>query len=76
MVESALIVVSILVALGLDEWREKREDAELVRNALATFLIEIDQNRLRVEDASPFNLGLRQVLSSHYHENISRITGL
>jgi hypothetical protein len=69
MFESALIVVSILVALGLDEWREKREDAELVRNALATFLIEIEQNRLRVDDAAPFNLGLHQVMSSHYREN-------
>jgi len=66
MFESALIVVSILVALGLDEWREKREDAELVNNSLSTFLIEIRQNRIRVEDAAPFNQGLRQVLGSHY----------
>ena len=66
MFESALIVVSILVALGLDEWREKREDAELVRNSLSTFLIEIRQNRIRIDDAAPFNQGLRQVLGTHY----------
>lgn len=69
MFESALIVVSILVALGLDEWREKREAAELVRNSLTTFLIEIEQNRNRVEDAVPFNQGLRQVLASHYFDD-------
>jgi hypothetical protein len=69
MFESALIVVSILVALGLDEWREKREAAELVRNSLTTFLIEIEQNRIRVEDAVPFNQGLRQVLASHYFDD-------
>lgn len=66
MFESALIVVSILVALGLDEWRQKREDADLVLNSLSTFLIEIQQNSIRVEDAAPFDEGLRQVLQSHY----------
>jgi hypothetical protein len=33
--ESALIVLSILVALGLDEWRENREDEENVQLALS-----------------------------------------
>ena len=65
-IESVLIVVSILVALGLDEWREKREDEEFVRTALSNFLIEVRQNKNRVEDAAPFNKGLRQVLSQHY----------
>jgi hypothetical protein len=69
MFESALIVVSILVALGLDEWREKREDAELVRNSLTTFLIEVQQNKIRVDDAVPFNQGLRQVLARHYFDD-------
>ena len=69
MFESALIVVSILVALGLDEWRQKREDAELVMNSLSTFLIEIQQNSIRIEDAAPFDEGLRQVLQSHYRDD-------
>lgn len=69
MFESALIVVSILVALGLDEWRQKREDAELVQNSLSTFLIEIQQNSIRIEDAAPFDQGLRQVLQGHYRKN-------
>jgi hypothetical protein len=69
MFESALIVVSILVALGLDEWRQKREDAELVLDSLTTFLIEMQQNSIRVEDAAPFDQGLRQVLQSHYRDN-------
>lgn len=64
--ESALIVVSILVALGLDEWREDRENAAVIRHALSSFALEIQQNKARVEDAAPFDQGLRNVLSSHY----------
>ena len=64
--ESALIVVSILVALGLDEWRDKRQDEEVIRHALSSFMSEIRQNKARVEDAAPFNQGLRNVLSRHY----------
>ena len=67
--ESVLIVVSILVALGLDEWREDREDDEMVLRALSSFAIEIQQNKVRVEDVAPFNQGLKNVLSSHYVEN-------
>lgn len=65
-IESILIVVSILVALGLDSWREKRNDEEFVRLALSNFQIEIQQNQARIDDAAPFNQGLRTVLSQHY----------
>ena len=65
-IESILIVVSILIALGLDSWREKRNDEEFVRTALSNFQIEIQRNQARIEDAAPFNQGLRIVLSQHY----------
>jgi hypothetical protein len=67
--ESALIVVSILVALGLDEWRDNRQDEQVIRHALASFRSEIRQNKARVEDAASFNLGLRNVLSRHYADD-------
>jgi len=60
--ESMLIILSILVALGLDEWREDRQDAENIEHALSNFLSEVQQNKSRVEDAAPFNQGLRHVL--------------
>ncbi len=60
--ESMLIILSILVALGLDEWREDRQDAENIAHALSNFLSEVEQNKARVEDAAPFNRGLRHVL--------------
>jgi len=61
--ESLLITVSILVALGLDEWRDNRQDAENIDKALSNFLSEIQQNKAGIEDAAPFNKGLRHVLS-------------
>ena len=64
--ESFLIVISILVALALDEWRDQRADDETVRQSLQNFVSEIRQNRARVEDAAPFNQGLKNVLASHY----------
>jgi len=65
-IESILIVVSILVALGLDSWRQTREDEQFVRTALSNFLIEIQQNQNRIADAAPFNKGLHLVLGQHY----------
>lgn len=60
--ESALITVSILLALALDEWRDNRQDEETVEIALSNFIKEVRLNRSRVDDAAPFNKGLRDVL--------------
>ena len=67
--ESALIVLSILVALGLDEWREDRQDEETVQLALSNFSSELTQNQTRIDDAAPFNRGLRSVLRNRYEED-------
>jgi hypothetical protein len=61
--ESMLIILSILVALGLDEWRDDRQDAENIEQALMNFIGEVQLNRARVDDAAPFNQGLRHVLN-------------
>jgi len=66
--ESFLIVISILVALALDEWRETRQNDETIRQALISFASEIRQNRARIEDAAPFNLGLLNVLEQRHAE--------
>ncbi|MCJ7557147.1 MAG: hypothetical protein MUP90_09570 [Gammaproteobacteria bacterium] len=64
--ESALITASILLALALDEWRDERQTAEAIEQAMSNFLSEIRQNKARVDDAAPFNQGLRNVLSQRY----------
>lgn len=68
MFESALITVSILLALGLDEWREDRQDEETVELAMSNFLYELRQNRARVDDAAPFNRGLRDVMNQRFRD--------
>lgn len=67
--ESALIVGSILAALAFDEWREDREDEEVLAFALLNFVAEIRQNKVRIDDAAPFNSGLRQVVARHYRDD-------
>jgi hypothetical protein len=66
--ESALITVSILLALGLDEWRQNRESEEIIKLAMTNFLSEIQQNKARVDDAAPFNKGLHDVLDRRYRQ--------
>lgn len=67
--ESFLITMSILAALALDEWRENREDAETVQQALSNFVSEMQRNRVLIEDNAPFNLGLLNVLRNRYESN-------
>jgi hypothetical protein len=43
--ESMLIVVSIVVALGVNEWRDRRELQAQARDARIAFAREINANR-------------------------------
>ena len=73
--ESLLITVSILFALALDEWREDRQNAENIQKALSNFVSEIQQNKATIDDAAPFNQGLRHVVSKRQEvRNIESVT--
>lgn len=63
-VESMLIVLSILAALAVSEWERTREDEELATQALAAFEREIRQNRARLEDAAgEYRVALRNLIA-------------
>ena len=47
LVESALIVFSVLVALAVDEWRDQRATATRPREAVAAITAELQANRWR-----------------------------
>ena len=60
--ESMLIVISILGALGVQDWQVSREVDRLIERSLVSFEIEITQNKNRIEDLYPFHRGLQSLL--------------
>ena len=62
LVESVLIVLSILLALGLDEWQEDQEIAELIERSINNFTNEVHRNRSSIEDVSAYHQGVEQLL--------------
>lgn len=62
LVESVLVVGSILLALAVDEWAQNREYAELADQSLGTFEREIRQNRERLQGEAPYHMGIRDLL--------------
>lgn len=63
LLESVLLIGSILLALAVDEWAEDRDYAELANQSLAIFQREILQNRARLEDSRPYHGGIRDLLA-------------
>ncbi len=63
LVESVLIVVSIMLALALDEWQEDQEIQELIDRSLINFSNELTRNKLRIEDVSAYHQGISQILA-------------
>jgi hypothetical protein len=61
--ESFLIVVSILLALAVNDWQTGRERHRYALQALRGFQREIQQNRARLQDIAPFRMGIREVLA-------------
>ncbi|HEX8695116.1 MAG TPA: hypothetical protein VF746_22075 [Longimicrobium sp.] len=57
-----VLVISIVVALAVDQWTSERSDRELALQSLDSFELEIRQNQRRLEDSGPFRAGLREVL--------------
>lgn len=55
LVESSLIVLSILLALAVNEWRQKRADTALAETALGNFATELRHNRDAVETVLPYH---------------------
>lgn len=62
-IESLLIVLSILLALAVDQWREGRNNQELARQSLQIFAQEIEQNLAMMNDVVPYHMGLQQVVA-------------
>ena len=60
-IESVLIVISILLALAVDQWRENRSNRLLARQSLQIFEREVRRNLNALEEVIPYHNGLRDV---------------
>jgi type II secretory pathway pseudopilin PulG len=58
-VESGLIVFSILLAFALNGWWQSRQRTRLAEQALANFRREIQLNRSRLQEVMPYHASLR-----------------
>lgn len=53
--EAVLVVLSVLLALGLNSWREARAHQDQAHRALQTVIDEVEENCLRVETLLPYH---------------------
>ena len=60
--EAAMVVFAVVVALGVDEWRENRENAELADRALAGIRAEIQDNREELAGSAAANRTVRDLV--------------
>jgi Tfp pilus assembly protein PilE len=63
--EAALIVLSVLLALAVDEWREDRQRAERAEVALRSIRAELQENLQSVERARANHLAMRDSLQTY-----------
>lgn len=58
LLDSAMIVFSILLALWMNDWEQDREKERLAGLSLLNFLKEVQRNESWLEDVAPFHLGM------------------
>jgi hypothetical protein len=63
LLESGLIVGSILLAFALNGWWETHQDRKLAGHAVASFEKEIRQNRANLLDVMPYHLELHDLIA-------------
>lgn len=62
MVQSVMIVLSILLALWVDQWKQDRAERRLADVSLSNFLHEVQRNQARLDDILPYHTGMRSLL--------------
>jgi len=57
--EAALIVLSILLALAVNQWQDARRERRLADQAIASFRQELTANRRRLRELAPYHQHIR-----------------
>lgn len=63
-VESMLILIGILTAFALEEWKDERNIQILIIHSINNFEHEIKQNSARINDVNIYHKGVQQVLQN------------
>jgi hypothetical protein len=61
-VQSIAVTVSILLALWVDQWKQRRAAHNLATESMINFAKEIRQNKARLDDILPYHEGMRSML--------------
>lgn len=72
-VESFFMIMSILAALAVDNWRDNTNNHRLAMQSLRIFEREIRQNLARLDDVAPYHSGLRVVVSQARTDSTQRV---
>ena len=62
LVQSVMIVLSILLALWVDEWKQHRAEQQLASVSLTNFLHEVQQNEARLDDILPYHRAMHSMV--------------
>ncbi len=62
LVQSVMIVLSILLALWVDEWKQHRAEQQLAQVSLTNFLHEVQQNEARLDDILPYHRAMHSMV--------------
>ena len=53
--ETVSIMIGILLALGVNEWRDERQNDQIVQKSIHNIIIEIENNRASLEQIIPYH---------------------
>ncbi|HSG50379.1 MAG TPA: hypothetical protein VLA43_21305 [Longimicrobiales bacterium] len=70
MLEAVSVVFAVLIALGVDEWRENRQYQELAERALGTIQAELAANREELASSMEANRTLRDRVSEAARDTV------
>lgn len=62
-VQSIAVTVSILLALWVDQWKQRRSARDLATESMSNFVTEIHQNEARLDDVLPYHQALLLMLA-------------
>ena len=63
-VQSIAVTVSILLALWVDQWKQRHAAQNLAAESMVNFVKEIRQNEARVDDILPYHQGILSMLKN------------